>query len=220
MHRRIQSLLLTVAVLLSSPTTGYAIASVDYDEVQIVSGEGNVISNNDIEAEAVYEEICEQPESVAADLETDFIPMDKPLDAEIQEYIYNLCYGRSIDQEMLYQLVMAVIERESNFQPGIISATDDYGLMQINRGPNGLYHSLYREKYAVSNFLDPKQNVFVGIELLCEYLQKYNGNIRLSLMCYGSGEGGAQEMWNRGIYTDFSVEKAYEIMRRNGVDIW
>lgn len=52
----------------------------------------------------------------------------------------------------------------------------------------------------ITDLYDPKQN----IEAICYYLRYkldyVGGNEHMALMCYNSGEAGAQRYFNRGIY--------------------
>lgn len=72
----------------------------------------------------------------------------------MQEYIHTLCEERNL----AYSFIIALIETESNFNSDIVSATDDYGLMQINA-------CNHREDF---DYLDPYDNVTMGIEMLSD----------------------------------------------------
>ena len=58
----------------------------------------------------------------------DFTPLDCKMPEEQQEFTYYLCTGYNLD----FTLVMALIQNESSFDPSVVSATHDYGYMQIN----------------------------------------------------------------------------------------
>ena len=68
------------------------------------------------------------PETVI-DTEPVTVYFDVPLSKELQDYIRNLCdeYGIPIE------LVIAIIDVESTFRANVVSKTNDYGLMQINK---------------------------------------------------------------------------------------
>lgn len=93
-----------------------------------------------------------------------------------------------------HQHSMAMIEHESQFNPEIVSSTDDYGLMQIN----SINHEQLEEKYRTANMLDPYQNVYCGIKIIGSYIEKYTdyGN---ALMAYNMGEYGAKKAWENGV---------------------
>ena len=117
---------------------------------------------------------------------------DIPLSHEIQDYIFERCEEDNVP----VPLVIALIDKESNFTARTISGTNDYGLMQIN----AVNHEWLSETYGVSDFLDPYDNIYCGVKIIAYYLEKY-GDVHKSLMAYNFGEGGAMKVWNRGIYT-------------------
>ena len=94
-------------------------------------------------------------------------------------------------------LVIAMIDKESTFRASVVSATDDYGLMQINV----INHEWLSEQYGITDFLDPYQNVFCGIKILSGHLENYDGDLSRALMAYNMGAGGARRLWNQGIYS-------------------
>jgi hypothetical protein len=129
--------------------------------------------------------------------------LDIPLSGEIQDYIYETCLTYNVP----FELVIAIMKEESLFRADIISRTNDYGLMQINQ----VNHEWLSEKLGISNFLDPKQNALAGIYILSLHMKYCNNDVIKALMCYGLGAGGAQKLWNQGIYTTKFVEKMMAI---------
>ena len=128
--------------------------------------------------------------------ELGFVPLDVPMDEEMQEFIYCLSYGYNIE----FTFIMALIEHESSFKANIISKTNDYGLMQINF----INHAWLKETLGVTNFLDPYQNVRSGIFILRKLFEKYEDPAKV-LMAYNMGESGARRLWEQGIYeTNYS----------------
>jgi hypothetical protein len=117
-----------------------------------------------------------------------------PLDDALQRYTYNLCVDYEIEE--YYPLVLAVMWRESEFVPTIISKTNDYGLMQINK----INHEWLSEKLGITDFLDEEQNIHAGVFMLSLYLHKYK-DIDKALMAYNMGENGAKKRWDAGIYS-------------------
>ena len=125
---------------------------------------------------------------------------DIPLDHDLQDYIRELSEDKNIQME----LILAIIETESNFRIEVISKGGDYGLMQIN----SQYHDYFSDKYGVSDFLDPYQNIYCGVSILAEHLAKYE-NIHRALMSYNMGAGGASKLWNQGVYSTTYSEKVF-----------
>lgn len=129
----------------------------------------------------------------------DFIPLDVPLDVDVQEYIYYLSNSYNID----YSLIMAVIDTESGFNADIVSSTNDFGLMQINK----CNHKWLQETLGITNFLDAKQNASAGIYVL-RRLFEVNGNDTVKvLMAYNMGQTGAERCWKQGIHSTSYTEK-------------
>lgn len=136
---------------------------------------------------------------------TGFEPFDVNLDKDLQEYIYCVSQAYNID----YSFVVAVIERESNYRPTVISSTNDYGLMQINKS----VHSWVTEETGVTNYLDPYQNVIAGCFILHELFEKYD-EASMVLMAYNMGEKNAKRLWDRGIYFSDYSRKVMEVQDR------
>ena len=132
----------------------------------------------------------------------DFIPLVCDLDAETQEFTYNLCKGYDID----FTFVMAMMQKESSFNPDVISASHDYGLMQINK----VNHEWLSKTIGVTDFLDSEQNIKAGMYVLRCLFEKYNEPERV-LMAYNMGESGASKLWNSGIKSTNYVNDILQI---------
>lgn len=128
---------------------------------------------------------------------------DCPLDNDLRDYIRELCDENNLPMS----LVLAVIEKESSFRAGVVSKGGDYGLMQINT----INHEWMSEKYGITDFLDPYQNVFCGITILSQHYAKYE-DIDKALMAYNCGATGARRLWDEGIYSTSYTEKVKELM--------
>jgi soluble lytic murein transglycosylase-like protein len=77
-------------------------------------------------------------------------------------------------------LVRAVIKTESNFNRFAVSNKGALGLMQLIPDTG--------KRYGVRDFFDPQQNVDGGVRYLRFLLDKFNGNLDLSLAAYNAGE--------------------------------
>ena len=119
---------------------------------------------------------------------------DIPLSKDLQLYTYNRCVEYGIPEH--YELILAMMWQESNYTPDIISATDDYGIMQIN----ACNHEWLSDLLGTTNFLDVYQNIDAGTYIISKMLLKY-GDEHKALMAYNMGENGAALNWDAGIYT-------------------
>ena len=146
-----------------------------------------------------------------------FHVIDIDLSEEMQAYTYALCESYAID----YSLVLAVMEQESGFDADLISSTNDYGLMQINK----CNHIWISNELGVSNFLDEKQNATAGVYILANLFEKYN-DIHRVLMSYNMGEYGARKLWENGIrsskYSRAVLERQKKIKKieQRDVKVW
>lgn len=120
-----------------------------------------------------------------------FVPLNVPMDDDLQEFIFDLSAAYGMD----FTFVMALIQYESNYNPSVISATNDYGLMQINE----INQPRLKEQLEITNFLDPYENVRAGMFVLRGLFQKYETPEKV-LMAYNMGEGGASRLWNQGVF--------------------
>lgn len=114
---------------------------------------------------------------------------------DMQRYVHDQCLAYDIEE--YYRLTLALIIHESQCDASVISNTNDYGLMQINK----INHSWLQEELGVDNMLDPKQNVEAGTYILQDLLKKYNYDEHAALMSYNMGESTAKRLWARGIYS-------------------
>jgi soluble lytic murein transglycosylase-like protein len=77
-------------------------------------------------------------------------------------------------------LVSAVMKTESNFNRWAISRKGARGLMQLIPETG--------HRFGVSDFFDPQQNIEGGVRYLRFLLDKFGGDVELSLAGYNAGE--------------------------------
>lgn len=130
---------------------------------------------------------------------------DVPLSHSLQRYIYEVC----ADEGVPASLIIAMIDHESRFSPEAVSATNDYGLMQIN----AINHEWLAEQYRAADMLDPYQNVFCGIKLIARYIEKYE-DYEKALMAYNMGDYGARKAWDSGVTSTSYTTAILELMSK------
>lgn len=123
--------------------------------------------------------------------ERKFIPLNVPMDEDLQEFIFYLSQAYEMD----FTFVMALIQRESSYNPDVISASNDYGLMQINE----INHPYLQEQLGITDFTEPYGNVRAGMFILRKLFEKYETPEKV-LMAYNMGETGASRLWEQGIF--------------------
>jgi hypothetical protein len=78
------------------------------------------------------------------------------------------------------KLVHSIIQVESGYDPNAVSRKGAMGLMQLIPGT--------AKRFGVENPFDPKQNIEGGVSYLKYLLDKFGGDVTLSLAAYNAGE--------------------------------
>lgn len=90
---------------------------------------------------------------------------DVPMSDELQRYVREQAERQGVP----FEIALAVIERESSYQPDAVSDTGDFGLMQINV----CNHRWLYEELGITDVMDPEQNIEAGLYILGQAFRKY-----------------------------------------------
>src|SRR5215470_11299389 len=149
-------------VLLSFPRS----ASAENKIIVVVNSDGRVVFTN----------IDDTPEPVRA---TDAGSIDNLADempVSLRTLVDTISRNHGVDPA----LVRAVMKTESNFNRWAVSNKGALGLMQLIPDTG--------RRYGVRDFFDPQQNVDGGVRYLRFLLDKFNGNLDLSLAAKTAGK--------------------------------
>lgn len=119
---------------------------------------------------------------------------DIKLSVDLQQYTYETCLQYGIPGS--YETVLAIMWQESDFNPYIVSSTDDYGIMQINK----CNHEDLQETLGIVDIMDPYDNIESGVYIFASLKHTYKDDSK-ALMAYNMGRSGAEKQWDRGNYT-------------------
>lgn len=150
----------------------------------------NLKNNQEVvEAKGIAEEVI--PAEIIKPIEVYEVKTyyDIPLSLEYQDFIRDECEMADVDME----LVLAIMQVESNFHSDSVSATNDYGIMQINE----INHKKLIKELGIKDFLNPYDCARAGIYML-NHLTWCESETQM-LMCYNMGVTGARNAWKKGI---------------------
>lgn len=142
--------------------------------------------------------------------EQKFVPLNVPMDEDLQEFIFYLSQAYEMD----FTFVMALIQQESGYTPDVISKTNDYGLMQINE----INHPYLQEQLGITDFTEPYGNVRAGMFILRKLFEKYETPDKV-LMAYNMGETGASRLWKQGIFESNYSKSVLQIQRELNAEL-
>ena len=109
-----------------------------------------------------------------------------------------------------YTFVLAVIERETQFQNIEGDGGAAVGYMQVQPKQ----HGDRMDRLGADNLRDPAQNFRVGVNFLAELLTRYE-DPQKALMAYNMGPTAASRLWEEGVVTS---EYSRAVMER--ADFW
>ena len=126
-------------------------------------------------------------------------PYGVPLDGELQMYIIEACNRANISPA----LVFAIIEKESNYDVlAVGDGGDSLGIMQIQ--PK--WHQWRMEAVGGRDWLNPYDNIAVGIHILTDLFETYGDDVYMVLMAYNGGRSYAEKMEQKGEISNYAKE--------------
>lgn len=113
-------------------------------------------------------------------------------------YVDDIC--NNLYPDVPASMIKAMITRESHWNPTCLGDHGtSYGLMQIK--PK--WHQWRADKLGVTDWLDPYGNILVGVDMMNDYIHKYN-SLALALMVYNGGAKYAQNNYEAGIISNYA----------------
>jgi soluble lytic murein transglycosylase len=133
----------------------------------------------------------------------------------VMRTIYPLRYAETIrevseENDLEPTFVAAVIYTESRFRPGAESHQEAYGLMQLL--PQSA-RFIQRRSGIEGDYRDPKVNIRLGTWFLGYLNDRYDGDERLMLAAYNSGEGSV-DAWTSDEGFDIKKDIPYKETRQ------
>lgn len=146
------------------------------------------------------------------EIEESFIFYNIPLCEEVQRYIWNECEK----YQLSYELVLAVIQKESNFNHQAVSSSGaDRGLFQLNKGT----YPWIAQQLGIKNFnvFNVEHNIQAGVWYL-NYIKTHweEKNYKdeeltiLMLNSYNQGIGGCTRYVQNNGYSYYYAKKVLE----------
>lgn len=147
---------------------------------------------------------------VAIEPEEIFVAAPKmPLEqAPFGELIRKAALKYGVDADLVFSVVAA----ESNFNPKALSRRNARGLMQLLPET--------AKRLGVRDLYDPAQNIDGGTRYLRDLLQRYDGDLALTLAAYNAGPGAVERYGKVPPYSETiayvrAIRKTYALRKSN-----
>ena len=126
---------------------------------------------------------------------------------QIDGYLIDAGTRNGIDPLLLY----SIMHQESSFKSHAISPKGARGLMQLMPGT--------AVRFGVSNIFDPRQNIEGGARYVRFLLERFDGDVNLTLAGYNAGEGAVEKYgWQIPPYAETQeyvrrISRRYSLLR-------
>jgi Transglycosylase SLT domain len=127
--------------------------------------------------------------------------------AQIDDYLIDAGTRNGIDPLLLY----SIMHQESSFKSHAISPKGARGLMQLMPGT--------AMRFGVTNIFDPRQNIEGGARYVSFLLDRFDGDVNLTLAGYNAGEGAVEKYgWRIPPYAETQeyvrrISRRYSLLR-------
>jgi soluble lytic murein transglycosylase-like protein len=142
------------------------------------------------------------------------IPVEKKPDVQAKQYnrpkFATIVDNKAKKYKVLPELLHAVIEAESAYDPNAVSPAGAVGLMQLMPAT--------AKRFGVTDRTNPEQNVDAGANYLRKLLNMFDNDVKLAIASYNAGEGAVLK-YGRTIppykETQKYVVRVLKFLRRN-----
>ncbi len=100
-------------------------------------------------------------------------------------------------------LVASLIRQESEFNPGVVSHANAYGLMQLlPKTGKGTAKQVGLQNYKTDSLLDPAINIELGTKYFREMVDHFGGQVEYALAAYNAGSSRVEDWRSSGNFHD------------------
>lgn len=100
-------------------------------------------------------------------------------------------------------LVASLIRQESEFNPGVVSHANAYGLMQLlPKTGKSTAKQVGLANYKTDSLLDPTTNIQLGTKYFREMVDHFGGQVEYALAAYNAGDSRVENWRSSGSYRD------------------
>ncbi|HEY4931985.1 MAG TPA: transglycosylase SLT domain-containing protein [Terriglobales bacterium] len=100
-------------------------------------------------------------------------------------------------------LVASLIRQESEFNPGVVSHANAYGLMQLlPKTGKGTAKQVGLHNYKTDSLLDPAINIELGTKYFREMVDHFGGQVEYALAAYNAGSSRVEDWRSAGNFHD------------------